>query len=614
MALLIGDGFVGLNVWSWLQWGFDHEVTATNTTYEYATPGGGSVVITGHDFGYENGLAVDGIVETLTIFDDLGNEIATLSGLNVSLEELMANNLHDFWHVLLAGNDQIVLGDTDDTVSGFAGDDQIDGGGGDDNISGSFGNDQLNGGLGDDFVDGGAGNDEIIFDVENGNDTIYGGVGDDTVIHHGLQSDWPDIISISKIPAPYVALQVEKPFQFEGIKAMQGLPFGGKSAGSGMALASRDGGPARPTAPAKTAIANDLLQLPDDEPGIGGILGGKSVLSSNFAEWDVLLEVGSTTGSTIPDEPERTDATLRSIETVEIYGGAGNGSLNVDNLSGTALENGHILYDGGQGEDNLHAVGTGTAITYVWRFDGGYAGDATVTFGSSDQDTFHLIDHDDEGLNIILGETGTSVTLDEGVVPGIGPSDLLIRNAEHFDFDFGDGDDTVFVNYDLTGAYSGTLDIDFGEGVGDLDSTVHSGAVHVTGGDDGNSFFAGDGDDTLIGGALHDDLFGGGGSDTIFGGGEEDHIGGGAGNDAIFGGDGGDRFFFDMGDGTDTIGDFVAGDTENDRLDFISLGISMEELTITQVGDHTHVTTPFGDTVILENVNAGDLNNGDFML
>ncbi len=617
MALLSGSNVEGINVWSWLQWGFDHEINATNSTYEYATPGGNTVILTGHDFAYENGVAADGIIETLTILGPGGDQIASITLGDASLEAAMANNLHNFWDVLLAGNDQIFLGSQDDTVSGYAGSDQIDGGAGDDNIDGGADNDWLNGGLGNDFVDGGAGDDEIIFDAESGNDTIYGGLGNDTVIHNGLTSEWPDIIQIEKVAAPYVGYVLDEPFGFSGNlqSGNHGQKLTAKQSDVDLPYA-RDGQTSQRQEFQSKTIQNDRsIDEPNHKILSDGLFNGPANFKSAFEDFDVSLKVGSTTGGGNPDEPERTEATLRSVENLEIYGGVGGGSLSVGNLSNTALENGRIIFDGGAGEDSLYALGTGTAITYVWRFTDAVSdpGDANVNFGSSTDDVFHLIDQEDAGLNIKIGATGSGVKIDEGITPGIGPSDLFIRNVETIDLDFGDGDDSVVVYEDISGVYGSALEIDFGEGTGDLDSTAHTGRVEVYGGDGQNALFAGGGDDLLIGGATHDDIFGGAGDDEIFGEGGADDIGGGEGNDTIAGGEGGDRFFFGINEGTDTILDFVAGDLANDRLDFIDMGLTEADLNIVQMGDHTHITTTLGTSVILENVLATDLNSDDFL-
>ena len=52
MANLIGGNTVGINMWDWNQWGFDTLTTATDSLYEYETPGGNTVQLIGSDFTY----------------------------------------------------------------------------------------------------------------------------------------------------------------------------------------------------------------------------------------------------------------------------------------------------------------------------------------------------------------------------------------------------------------------------------------------------------------------------------------------------------------------------------------------------------------------------------
>ncbi|GKT33814.1 hypothetical protein ADUPG1_007524, partial [Aduncisulcus paluster] len=61
------------------------------------------------------------------------------------------------------------------------------------------------------------------------------------------------------------------------------------------------------------------------------------------------------------------------------------------------------------------------------------------------------------------------------------------------------------------------------------------------------------GDDVIDGGNGNDDLYGGIGNDEIIGGFGNDQIYGGKGNDIIDGGYGSDTFYFNIGDGFDTI-------------------------------------------------------------
>ena len=78
------------------------------------------------------------------------------------------------------GNDTIVCGFADDSVSGGNGKDRIFSGGGDDDVLGGAGNDYIDGGFGDDLLRGAGGNDKLV-DVY-GSDYLLGGAGNDTFV------------------------------------------------------------------------------------------------------------------------------------------------------------------------------------------------------------------------------------------------------------------------------------------------------------------------------------------------------------------------------------------------------------------------------------------------
>src|SRR5207245_9053808 len=78
-----------------------------------------------------------------------------------------------------AGDDIIIGGAADDTLSGEDGNDLIDGGAGDDLSRGHRRKDLLNGGACDDIIDGGADDDELR--GGDGNDVLIGGAGDDRI-------------------------------------------------------------------------------------------------------------------------------------------------------------------------------------------------------------------------------------------------------------------------------------------------------------------------------------------------------------------------------------------------------------------------------------------------
>ncbi|MEJ2227955.1 MAG: calcium-binding protein, partial [Alphaproteobacteria bacterium] len=102
------------------------------------------------------------------------------------------------------GNDLLIGGSGDDTLSGGDGSDVLLGGSGDDRLYGGDGNDLLIGGSGDDTLSGGDGSDILI--GGSGDDLIYGGEGSDVLIYQmgqgndmfdgGEGSGWVDAISL----------------------------------------------------------------------------------------------------------------------------------------------------------------------------------------------------------------------------------------------------------------------------------------------------------------------------------------------------------------------------------------------------------------------------------
>ncbi len=70
------------------------------------------------------------------------------------------------------GGDQLIAGNSGDTLRGDAGDDLLIGGNGGDRLFGGSENDRLLGGLGNDFLAGGAGQDTFVFEAAFGADRI----------------------------------------------------------------------------------------------------------------------------------------------------------------------------------------------------------------------------------------------------------------------------------------------------------------------------------------------------------------------------------------------------------------------------------------------------------
>lgn len=612
MANLTAISSFGIDMFDWQEWGFDQYLSSSKSHYEYQSHDGNIIRVSGTEFSYDkNGEPTGGTVTTVSVFNPkTGVEIASVVLGDASLTELAADDFSSFWNVLLAGDDTIVTGHQDDNIGAFAGNDIVLAGGGDDDIFGGAGDDNLFGENGDDTVYGGTGDDTIVFNPGQGNDRIFGGAGNDTVVTHGVTTILGDSVRIERIAAADPE-----------VRGPGGLKAAGGGARDSVAY-TKDGAVARNTDFAATTdpqAFGDYAEFSSTTQSqtFGPYTDFSATADPQSSEdYNVLLEVGTSFGGATGGEVERTEAEISGVETIEVLTGDLNDSLTVEGLAGTSLENGHIIYDGGAGSDNLTALNTGTAITYQWRYEEGEGlpGGGLVKFGHSDQDTVHLIDEAHEGISITMSLNFVdALEIVTGVTGAPFSQELTVLNAERLDFDFGSGGDRVIINEDLADGYGGIIDINFGDGENLLDVYGHDGRIEAIGGNDNNSYYSGGGDDLLVGGNYHDEIFGGAGDDEIYGGGDFDEIAGGAGNDNLWGGEDGDRFFFEQGSGTDTIHDFVAGEAGNDVLDFLSLDTSIAELEISQVDQDTHVTTQFGDTVILLNVTASDLNSGDFL-
>ena len=85
----------------------------------------------------------------------------------------------------------------------------------------------------------------------------------------------------------------------------------------------------------------------------------------------------------------------------------------------------------------------------------------------------------------------------------------------------------------------------------------------------------------------------------------------------MFGDTGDDLFIFTDGAGNDTVNDFTAGAATDDVLDVSAFGFATEANAIaaaTQVGADTVIQLDADDSVTLLGVNAGLLNDDDFLI
>lgn len=200
----------------------------------------------------------------------------------------------------------------------------------------------------------------------------------------------------------------------------------------------------------------------------------------------------------------------------------------------------------------------------------------------------------------------------------------LVNHGKIFgDIYLGGGDDFVEMR---GGTFRGTLD----GGAGDDVYRVDIRGVHIvdTGTSANDTLFStvstrlGNGVDVLqlksgrdIDGTGNEEsnaLFGNAGDNHLRGLGNGDLLFGGRGRDRLEGGDGADGFFFNIGDGVDTIADFedgidqIGSDVVNSEQDFLALSIRRH-------GADTVIDFGNGDRLIVEDIRPGDIDYIDFV-
>jgi serralysin len=220
----------------------------------------------------------------------------------------------------------------------------------------------------------------------------------------------------------------------------------------------------------------------------------------------------------------------------------------------------------------------------------------------------------DVGGDIMFGQDGADELQGENdndrLFGGFG-TDIMFGQA---------GDDELQGEQDNDRLFGGFgADIMFGQdGADELQGEQDN--DRLFGGTGADIMFGQDGADELQGEEDNDRLFGGLGADQLLGQagadelqGEEgaDRLSGGSGNDTLVGGADADVFLFAAGSGADTLLGF------EDGLDLLDLrgyaGATFANTTIVQQGANTLVTFVGGDTVLLMNFTATNLDAADFL-
>lgn len=540
------------------------------------------------------------------------------------------------------GNDFLFGGTEEDLLFGEAGDDVLDGGQGADELQAGDGNDVLVGGTeadrlfgdaGADYLDGGAGADLVVGDA--GDDTLFGGEGNDQ-LEGGVGVD----LLAGEVGNDVLIGGADADFLFggDGNDTLQGGAGDDELIG-GAGVDSLNGG-----AGSDTYVFNldDGVETIVDTVGEGN----KLVFGAGISADDISVGIGSLvlrvgfTGDVIiiqgfdPANPtvpvgietfEFADGTtLTQADLVargyDLVGTAGDDSLNGgeiyrgiygldgnDILSGGAIDN---VLNGGGGHDVLFGEGGIDELV-------GGTGDDFMRGGDGDD-----LLNGEAGSDSLEGETG-----DDVLVGGAG-DDQLLGGAGHdtYRFNLGDGLDSISDSIDMgepnrvlfgSGITSSsvTLTTNFGQ-VLVRPGAAFEGVTIGANGSDALGFHAVDhfefSDGTVLTYAelvaRGFDIDGTEFDDVLFGTNVIDRFRGGLGNDRMEGGEGNDSYFFNVGDGVDTIVDTVVPGADNDLV--FGPGIVSSDLCLDLASDQSD--SELSDLLIRVGVNDDALQLDTF--
>lgn len=542
------------------------------------------------------------------------------SGTSIDLESWVSENLANPAFLNLDGV-ALPSGGLVENAYGGAGDDQILGGRGNDRIRGHGGNDFVQGGAGDDVLEGGAGDDALL--GEGGEDTLMGGAGDDELqgnagndVLHGADGsdtlfgqDGNDTLDGGAGDDVLVGGAGDDVYLFGPGSGQDVVWEEGDS--SGDLLRFEGGIAAADVTVAKTGVDLVLTHAKgSDQVTIANWYAGPYWQLSRFEFADGTVWGGDDVGS-------RGASNLRgTVGSDAIYGTSADealsGLVGDDQLWGN---DGADVLEGGEGNDWL--IGGGGADVYLYAL-----GDGHDVIDADNSDTL-VFDADIARDDLTIERTGADLLLRHAnggdsvrIANWYSAAAYRLKNVlfeannsmlsasqlsalgtlidHHYVFSLGDGNktiedwgglDTVVIASGIDAAdlaisrvandlqlihVNGSDSLVIKDWFDDLQKQIEtirfeSGGVVLTHGQLTAPFLdltGTEAGETLQGGnAYGERLYGMGGDDLLRGGGGTDELSGGSGNDQLFGGDGADTYYFNAGDGQDTITDTSYGNT-----------------------------------------------------
>ena len=547
----------------------------------------------------------------------LGNNLERLTGSVGTGQSLTGNALSNLI-VGGSGNDSLNGGAGTDTLQGGAGNDTLDGGAGSDTLQGGTGNDVyvvdvatdvvteatgagadevrtalatytlgnnlenltgnattgqvLSGNTLANVIKGGIGADRL--DGGSGADTLQGGLGNDVYL---VDATGDVITEAANAGTDEVQTALATYTLGTNLENLTGTASTGQTL-TGNALANvikggvgfntLDGGAGNDTL--LGGSGSEYLVGGAGADQIDGSGGFDVVLYTSAASAVVLdrLTTSNSTGDAAGDSfanveqftlTHFSDKFVGTADLEYISGDSGNDTINAGG--------GDDWLIGGSGADSMDGGADFDTASYY------YAASAVIidrlvpasSTGDAAGDTFTSIERFDLsqfGDRFVGANTQEYIYGNEGndTLLGSGGDDWLIGGSGADQIDGGSGYDSASY-YDAVAAV--TIDMltpanNTGEAAGDTFSSVEM--YQLT-----SSF-----SDRFVGGTAVERVYGGGGNDTLSGGGGDDFIDGEGNNDLLSGGAGSDTFaFYGRAFGTDTVTDFIAGNSSGTYSSFL---------------------------------------------
>ena len=254
--------------------------------------------------------------------------------------------------------------------------------------------------------------------------------------------------------------------------------------------------------------------------------------------------------------------------------------------------------EGADGAADTHITVDGVTLAV----DGGISDLGPERLSFDDGSTLFVADASGSDFNVHK-QAKSAVGADNQLI-GLSGDDRLVGGRGDDKLSGGAGNDVLIGRRgdDALAGGDGDDKLSGNRGEDHLDGGAGDDRLSGGGGDD--RLVGGSGDDLLRGGRGNDNLSGGAGDDVLRGGRGNDTLDGGEGSDILTGGHGADTFVFGAGSGDDVITRFEAG---NDQIDLTALGLTFEELQISEGADGQSVEIRFDTASVVINTLQGDL-------